>query len=250
VALEEEPLGADVGEPLAGGFARDRDVEGEDTELGDDSPAALGRDAPPPLATARAAAASAALADGRTGVGLLDGRGAAPLAGGGVAVVALEDAGDEAAREPDDGGVEEPRRLLPDPDEPLADEPLADELGDGLENAEPEDRPFAEPPFDAGGEAAGRDGVEGAGVVFTLVEPGDAATSLRASVGRTSVVSSPLPSAGPVDVAFGAASVDIGVVPPPGICRDVLSDRWLLSELTSHLHAQAADEKPSCDFYV
>jgi hypothetical protein len=59
------------------------------------------------------------------------------------------------------------------------------------------------------------------------------------------VVSSAAASSVPLDVTFVDASVLIGIVPPPGFCRDVLSDRWLLSELTFHLHAQAADEEPS-----
>jgi hypothetical protein len=99
-------------------------------------------------------------------------------------------------------------------------------------------------PEPAGAEPAG---AEGAGVAFA-VTVGDVglagAVSGRTPVGRTRVVSSAPPSLGALDEALVDASVLIGTVPPPGICRDVLSDRWLLSELTCHLHAQAADEEP------
>jgi hypothetical protein len=135
-------------------------------------------------------------------------------------------------------------------DDELEDDGAADRFGRALPD-----------PDDVGGEAGRVGGVKGVGVlvicgaVFAgsglvlagagVGEAAGAESSERETFGRARDVSSPAPSLDSLDVTLGDASVVIGTVPPPGIRRDVLSGRWLLSELTSHLHAQAADEEPS-----
>jgi hypothetical protein len=296
------------------------DEPGAKAELdGADRPGALDRVAPP-LATARAAAASAALVLGRAEEALLAGAGLEPdeleEAGGGatgrVVSARLDVEVDRVFA--DGGGVDDaerpefdPEELLDpepllEPDEPEPDDPAPDELEpDGLFGFDPDDveedgvdetggrvseagrledadaefddeagggaedrfaRPLPEPD-EVGGEAGRDGGVNGVGVLvicgavlagsgFLLAGAcagvGAAAdSSAREAVGRARGVSSALSPLGSVDVTLGDASVVIGTVPPPGIRRDVVSGRWLLSELTSHLHAHAADEEPSSD---
>jgi len=205
-------------------------------EFGDDGGFRLGvlRLALPPLATARAAAASAGLAAPRTGAAEL-------LDGAGVATVG-PDADAAAGRALLDCGA---GRLLPDPVEPddPAGRPLPEPAEEGaLEagaavGAEAEGWPVEDdPPAGREGTAVGRPvaGREEPGAsAGALVTDGGAATvglSGRAA-GRTRV-SSAAPSVDPAVVTCGDASVLIGTVPPPEFCRDALSERWLLSELT------------------
>jgi hypothetical protein len=220
--------GRDVGRDEAGLAVGELEAVGDD---GGVSPGVPGRAELPPLATARAAAASAGLEAPRTGAaGLFD--------GGGVAIVGPEaEAAGRTLLDCDDelDGVALDRPLLDD------DPDSAD--GDGLDAA---GRALPEPELE--GVAAGRDGTAvgragagredgvdaGGGVLVTDgIEAVAAELSGRATAGRTRVVSSAAASFGAVDVTCGDASVLIGTVPPPGFCRDVLSDRWLLSELTS-----------------
>jgi hypothetical protein len=287
---------------------------------GADSPGALERVAPP-LATARAAAASAALVLGRAGEELLAGAGLeldeeGDGATGRVASARLEVGVDRVSADVD--GVDDaerpefdPELLLeldePEPDDPEPDElepdgvlgldgdeegvdfvgaeddtggrvkegGLFDDVDDEFELDDEEDGDGAADrlgrelpdPEEVGGEAGRVGGVKGVGVLeicgAVLVAgsgllagafsgagaSGVGEPSEREDVGRTrGVVSSALSSLELLDVTLGDASVVIGTVPPPGIRRDVLSGRWLLSELTSHLHAQAADEEPVVGF--
>jgi hypothetical protein len=234
--------GADEPDPVEVGLA----------DGGEFSPGVLRVDDPPPLATARAAAASAGLEAPRIGATAL-------LEGGGVAIVG-PDAEPEAAgtgrtlldcedgRELDDGlDGTAVGRPLPEADDDSEDVDGVAEAGRPLDAPEPDGVAAGRAGAAAGRDEAGGVGVAGGGVLVTAGEAAVTGPSGRAAAGRTRVVSSPPPSPLPLDVTFGDASVLIGTVPPPGICRDVFSDRWLLSELTFHLHAQAADEEPSSD---
>jgi hypothetical protein len=161
------------------------------------------------------------------------------FAGAGVATVGPEDDGTgrtllDCGREPLEDGVAAGRLLLPDPPE------SEEDAGDGRPLGEPElgEAPIAGRAGATAGraEAAGRagDGVAAGGVLVTDgIEAVAVDASERPVFGRTRVVSSVLESFVEADVTCGDASVLIGTVPPPGFCRDVLSDRWLLSELTS-----------------
>jgi len=241
-------LGAELGALLTGGRAaagRDGpEPEGAVPEaLGDeDSPGVLERPEPPPLATARAAAASAGLDAPRTGA-------AALFDGGGVATVGPDD-----DPEPDVTGrtLLDAGRLLLDADCGGLDgtavgRPLLDPAEDVGVAAGGAGRALPEPAL--GGAGVGREGTAvgrddpgraeaaGADAGGVLVTAGRAAVAAelsgRAPAGRARVISSAPSSFCAGDVTCGDASVLIGTVPPPGICRDVLSDRWLLSELTS-----------------
>ena len=232
-----ELLEAELGELLAGRLTgRAAELDGAELEaLGDDGgvrPGVLVRPAPPPLAAARAAAASAGLEAPRTGAtGLFVGAGVVfagvekaelerPLGAGAGRVLLDADCDDGL-----DGAAV--GRLLPDPDEVEAPE-------DGGVGRDPPEG------AGAGRVGAGRAGavvdrgVAGAGAALVTAddEVGAAEPSGRAPAGRTRVASSAPASPLPLDATFGDASVLIGIVPPPGICRDVFSDRWLLSELT------------------
>jgi hypothetical protein len=197
------------------------------------SPGVLLRAAPPPLATARAAALSAGLPE----VGRAAGA-EAPVAG-----LAGADAGREASAGGRVGAGLTAGRLAP-----------ADRIGLELVGGETagRDGPFG---FEPGGrpELAGRVGAAGAAEADTgraggRPEPVDEADELdddgpegavlaadegpaeaddvvllgRPGAGRTLVVASSLPAAlSPGSLDFTSASVVIGVAPPPGICRDV-----------------------------
>lgn len=235
--------GAELGVLVTGGRAGGRDEDGLDVgALGAGlRPGVLGRaEAPPPLATARAAAASAGLEAPRIGAGVL-------FAGAGVATVGPEDDGTgrtllDWGRELLEDGVVAGRLLLPDPADSDEEAGVDEDDGVGRPLDEPEEEEGVAPIAGRAGATAGRaeaagraaDGVAAGGV---LVTDGMEAVAVDASerpvAGRTRVVSSVLESFVEADVTCGDASVLIGTVPPPGFCRDVLSDRWLLSELTS-----------------
>jgi hypothetical protein len=176
---------------------------------------------------------------------------------------AEEDVGadDTGGRVKDGGLVDDEFEFDDEEDEDPEDDDgvgAADRFGRAVPDPDPD-------PDEVGGDAGRDGGVNGVGVLVicgavlvtgsllsgTLAgvdDSGAAESSEREAVGRARGVSSAFSSLELVDVTLGDASVVIGTVPPPGIRRDVLSGRWLLSELTSHLHAQAADEEPVVGF--
>ena len=238
-------LGGEAGGGVEGAAGGRDDVAEEEEDPAGLTPAALGRTEPPPLATARAAALSAALTAGRDELPcpvllLPAGREALPPVAGRADGAAAGRDGDSAGRDGDSTGREDAAagreagasgrdgmvagrdaaaagregggatgRVAPDDGDPEPPDPA--EEPDGVDVEEPDGAEL-----DDGFEVAGAGLADAEGL----------AGRPEAAAGRTRLVTSSL-----VVVTFGSlvvtseASAVIGFVPPPGIFEDVLSGR-------------------------